>query len=140
MCSVCLTFPVFVFVCMFRFSYFPSWTVCICSGFLSFPVELFIFVFVCVQVFLLSQLKYLYLYLYVLRSSYFPCWTVCICISIYSGVLIFPVGVFVFVFVSAQVFICICMMTWQSIWSKLASWTYSGITLDIKVFSLWRTS
>ena len=29
---------------------------------------------------------------------------------------------------------------WQSIWSKLASWTYSGITLDIKVFSLWRTS
>ena len=31
-------------------------------------------------------------------------------------------------------------MTWQSIWSKLASWTYSGITLDIKVFSLWRTS
>ena len=22
------------------------------------------------------------------------------------------------------------MMTWQSIWSKLASWTYSGITLD----------
>ena len=31
-------------------------------------------------------------------------------------------------------------MTWQSIWSKLASWTYSGITLDIKVFSLWCTS
>ena len=31
-------------------------------------------------------------------------------------------------------------MTWQSIWSKLASWTYSGITLDIKVFSLWRTT
>ena len=29
---------------------------------------------------------------------------------------------------------------WQSIWSKLASWTYSGITLDIKVLSLWRTS
>ena len=29
---------------------------------------------------------------------------------------------------------------WQSIWSKLASWSYSGITLDIKVFSLWRTS
>ena len=26
------------------------------------------------------------------------------------------------------------------IWSKLASWIYSGITLDIKVFSLWRTS
>ena len=32
------------------------------------------------------------------------------------------------------------MIIWQSIWSKLASWTYSGITLDIKVFSLWRTS
>ena len=32
------------------------------------------------------------------------------------------------------------MTTWQSIWSKLASWTYSGITLDIKVFSLWRIS
>ena len=26
------------------------------------------------------------------------------------------------------------------IWSKLASWIYSGITLDIKVFSFWRTS
>ena len=25
---------------------------------------------------------------------------------------------------------------WQSIWSKLASWTYSGIKLDIKVFFL----
>ena len=37
--------------------------------------------------------------------------------------------------------ICPChMMTWQSIWSKLASWAYSGITLVIKVFSLWRTS
>ena len=32
------------------------------------------------------------------------------------------------------------MIIWQSIWSKLASWSYSGITLDIKVFSLWRTS
>ena len=32
------------------------------------------------------------------------------------------------------------LIIWQSIWSKLASWTYSGITLDIKVFSLWRTS
>ena len=32
------------------------------------------------------------------------------------------------------------MIIWQSIWSKPASWTYSGITLDIKVFSLWRTS
>ena len=32
------------------------------------------------------------------------------------------------------------MIIWQSIWSKLASWTYSSITLDIKVFSLWRTS
>ena len=49
---------------------------------------------------------------------------------------------------SKQVFECewMCMpmrlytMTWQSIWSKLASWTYSGITLDIKFFSLWRTS
>jgi len=30
----------------------------------------------------------------------------------------------------------IFMIIWQSIWSKLASWTYSGITLDIKVFSL----
>ena len=26
-------------------------------------------------------------------------------------------------------------MTWQSIWSELASWTYSGITLDIKVYN-----
>ena len=34
----------------------------------------------------------------------------------------------------------IYMIIWQSIWSKLASWSYSGITLDIKVFSLWRTS
>ena len=36
--------------------------------------------------------------------------------------------------------VMIDMIIWQSIWSKLASWTYSGITLDIKVFSLWRTS
>ena len=38
------------------------------------------------------------------------------------------------------VLLFLLMMTWQSIWSKLASWTYSGITLDIKVFSLWHTS
>ena len=36
--------------------------------------------------------------------------------------------------------IYVYMIIWQSIWSKPASWTYSGITLDIKVFSLWRTS
>ena len=99
-----------LFLCLMKkgFSHFPIFShmykyICMCSGFLTFPVELFVFVFVCVQVFLLSQLKCLYLY--VLRSSYFPCWTVCICICICSGCLTFPVGVIVFVFVSAQVFL-----------------------------------
>ena len=38
------------------------------------------------------------------------------------------------------VYLIMHKIIWQSIWSKLASWSYSGITLDIKVFSLWRTS
>ena len=78
-------------VCLIKtgFSHFPSWTVCICicvcSGFLAFPVEMF--VFVCARVFLLSLLNCLYLYLHLLRLSYFPSWSDCICICKCSGFL-----------------------------------------------------